>query len=104
LFVDIDLGRALRRIGKIAQDGRNPLDKECAVRIIGGPVDRAARLRIGAMEIERNVLSALYHFQSELVQIRMGRSFMLDEVLPGVFAVRYLGKQFLAVYVATFVQ
>ena len=57
-FVDVDLGRAFGRIGEIAQDRRDPFDQEGAVGIVGRPVDRADRLRIGAVEVERDAAAA----------------------------------------------
>src|SRR5262245_64479367 len=79
-FVDVNLGGALRRIGEVAQDRRNPFDQKGAAGIVRRPVDRAARLRIGAGEIERDALAALDHLQRELVQLGIADAVVLDIV------------------------
>ena len=71
------------RVGEVAQDRRDPFDQEGAAGIVGRPVDRAGRLRIGAGEVERDALALLDHLQRELVQLRIGDAVVLDVVLPG---------------------
>ena len=95
-FVDVDFGGALRRVGEVAQDRRDPFDQEGAAGIVGRPVDRAGRLRIGAGEIERDAVALLDHLERELVQLRIGDAVVLDVVLPAVFAVGDLRQQFAA--------
>ena len=56
-LVDMDLGRAFGRVGEIAQDRRDPFDEKRAAGIVGRPVDRTGRLRIGAGEVERDALA-----------------------------------------------
>ena len=92
------------RVGEVAQDRRDPFDQERAVGIVGRPVDRAGRLRIGAGEVERDALALLDHLQRELVQLRIGDAVVLDVVLPGVFAVGDLRQQLVAEDVAALVE
>ena len=103
-FVDVDLRGALRRVGEVAQDRRDPFDQERAVGVVGRPVDRAGRLRIGAVEVERDVPVLLDHLERELVQLRVGDAVVLDVVLPGVFAVGDLRQQLVAIDVAALVE
>ena len=95
-FVDVDLGRALRRVGEVAQDRRDPFDQERAAGIVGRPVDRAGGLRIGAGEVEGDALAPLDHLERELVQLGVGDAVVLDVVLPAIFAVGDLRQQFVA--------
>ncbi len=103
-FIDVDLGGALRRVGEIAQDGRDPFDQEGAVGIVGRPVDRTGGLRIGAVEVEGDAPPLLDHLHHQLVQLGIGHAVMLDIVFPDVFTVGDLGEQFVAVDVAAFVE
>ena len=81
-FVDVNFGGALRRVGEIAQDRRDPFHQEGAAGIVGRPVDRAGRLRIGAGEVERDALALLDHLQRDFVQLRVGDAVVLDVVFP----------------------
>ena len=103
-FVDVDFRGALGRIGEVAQDRRDPFHQERAAGVVGRPVDRAGRLRIGAGEVERDASALLDHLQLELVQLRIGDAVVLDVVLPDVFAVRDLRQQLVAVDVAALVE
>ena len=96
----MDFGGALRRVGEIAQDRGDPFDQKGAARIVGRPVDRPGRLRIGAGEIEREAVARLDQLERELVQLRIGDAVMLDIVFPAVFAVGDLGQEFAAEGVA----
>src|SRR6516164_2350114 len=75
-----------------------------AAGIVRRPVDRAARLRIGAGEIERDASPALDHLQRELVQLGIADAVVLDVVLPGIFPVGDLRDEFVAVDVAALVE
>ena len=86
-FIDVDFGGAFGRIGQIAQDRSDPFDQEGAVGIVRRPVDRTGRLRIGAVEVERDLAALLGHLQGDLVQLWISDAVMLDVVLPGIFAV-----------------
>src|SRR5262249_57416523 len=58
-LVHMNLGRALRRVGKIAQDRRDPFDQKSAARIVCRPIDRPRRLWIRTGKIKRELLAAL---------------------------------------------
>ena len=103
-FVDVDLRRALRRVGEVAQDRRDPFDQERAAGIVGGPVDRAGRLRIGAGEIERDPVALFDQRERKLVQLRIGDAVVLDIVFPAVFAVGDLRQELAAEGVAAGVE
>ena len=81
-FIDVNLRGALRRVGEVAQDRRDPFDQKGAAGIVSRPVDRAGRLRIGAGEIKRDAVAVLEQFQRELVQLRIGDAVVLDVILP----------------------
>jgi hypothetical protein len=100
----MDLGRAFGRVGEIAQDRRDPFDEKRAAGIVGRPVDRTGRLRIGAGEVERDALALLDHLERELVQLGIGDAVVLDVVGPGIFAVGDLWKQFATIDVAALVE
>ena len=100
----MDFGGALRRVGEIAQDRRDPFDQEGAAGVVGRPVDRAGRLRIGAGEVERDAPVLLDHLERELVQLRIGDAVVLDVVFPDVFAVGDLRQQLVAIDVAALVE
>ena len=96
----MDFGGALWRVGEIAQDRGDPFDQKGAARIVGRPVDRPGRLRIGAGEIEREAVALLDQLERELVQLRIGDAVMLDIVFPAIFTVGDLGQEFAAEGVA----
>ena len=103
-LIDVNLGGAFRRVGEIAQDRRNPFDQEGAAGIVGRPVDRAGRLRIGAGEIERDAVAVFDQLEGELVQLRIGDAIVLDIVLPVIVAVGDLRQQFTAERIAAGVE
>ena len=103
-FVDVDFGRAFRRVGEVAQDRRDPFDQKRAAGIVGGPVDRSGGLRIRAGEIEREAFALLDQRQRELVQLWIGDAVVLDIVFPAVLAVGDLRQQFAAENIAAGVE
>ena len=56
-LVDVELGHPLRGLGEVAQDRRQPLLEEDAVGVVAAVVDRALRLRAGAVEVEDQPLA-----------------------------------------------
>jgi hypothetical protein len=61
-------------------------------------------LRRGTVEVERDAVAPLGHPERQPVQARVGDAVVLDEVLPGVLAVRDLRQQLVAVDVAALVE
>ena len=57
-LVDVELGHPLGGVGEVAQDRRQPLLQEVAVGVVAAVVDRALRLRRGAVEVEDQPLAA----------------------------------------------
>jgi hypothetical protein len=103
-FVDVNFRGTFRRVGEVAQDRRDPFDQEGAVGIVGRPIDRPGRLRIGAVEVERDLAALLGHLQRQLVQFWIGDAVVFDVIFPGIFAVGDLAQQLVAVDVAAFLQ
>ena len=100
----MNLGGPLGRVGKIAQDRCDPFDQKGAAGIIGRPVDRPGRLRIGAGEIQRDAVAFFDQLERELVQLRIGDAVVLDIVFPAVFAVGDFRQELAAEGVAASVE
>ncbi len=96
-FVDADLGGAFGRVGEVAQDRRDPLHQKRTVGVVGRPVDRSARLRIGAVEIENDLAALLRHLERKFVQLGIGDAVVLDVIFPGEGAVGNLRQQLVAI-------
>jgi hypothetical protein len=88
----------LRRIGAIH------LIRNAPPRVVGGPVDRAGRLRIGAGEIEGDAIAALDQGEGEFVQPGIADAVVLDIVDPGIGAVGDLRNELVAIDVAALVE
>ena len=58
-FVGVDLGGALRRGGERAQRRRQPLAEIAPVSLVERPVDRPLGLRIGAGEVQQDLVRVL---------------------------------------------
>ena len=95
-LVGIDLGGALGRGGERAERRRQPFAEVAALDLVERPVDRPLGLRVGAVEVEDDLVRRLGHGEAERVQARLVDPVRLDIVLVVVHAVLDLGQDLAA--------